>query len=56
MDSVKMYMKNIGKCSVCNTKLKEGDYLAAGSQMKPFCKKCERFIYRIYISKKTTNN
>jgi len=48
---VPLYMKDIGKCSVCHAELKHGDYLAAGPQMKPFCKKCERFIYPIYVVK-----
>jgi len=32
-------------CSVCGNKIKYGDYLATGKNMKPFCKKCENHIY-----------
>lgn len=49
METVNLYTKDIGKCSVCKSELKAGDYLAAGPQRKPFCKRCEIFIYPSWV-------
>ncbi|WP_164214451.1 hypothetical protein [Virgibacillus sp. YIM 98842] len=34
------------KCTSCKAPIKVGDYAAAGAMMKPFCRKCETYIYK----------